>query len=197
LVLYTGSKPSFLSLNDRETTVAPTLAFRCPAMVQTGGFHVGPATAPAHLAEAYELRRQVFCIEQKLFYPDDQDDFDAGASTIVALADNDAVVGTVRIHEAEPSVWFGSRLAVATAWRRRAGLGAALIRAAVSTAHARGCRRFLAHVQMQNVAMFETLHWQRLETCTLHGLQHALMQADLAYYPPAASPVAGSAGAAA
>jgi hypothetical protein len=43
-------------------------------------------------------------------------------------------------------------------------------------------------VQVQNVAMFEALHWQVLDTCTLHGLPHALMQADLTYYPPAASP---------
>jgi len=162
----------------------------------TGGFHVGLATAPAHLAGAYELRRQVFCCEQQLF-ANDRDDIDALSTTIVAVADGDSVIGTVRIHEAEPSLWFGSRLAVAPEWRRRAGLGAALIRAAVSTAHARGCRRFLAHVQAQNVAMFESLHWQALETCTLHGLQHALMQADLAHYPPAASPDAGSAGAAA
>jgi putative N-acetyltransferase (TIGR04045 family) len=161
-----------------------------------GGFHVGLATAPAHFAGAHRLRRQVFCSEQRIFI-DDQDEIDALASTIVALADGDAVVGTVRIHEAEPSLWFGSRLAVAHAWRRRAGLGAALIRAAVSTAHARGCRRFLAHVQVPNVPMFEALHWQALETCTLHGLPHALMQADLAHYPPAASPYAGSAGAAA
>jgi putative N-acetyltransferase (TIGR04045 family) len=161
-----------------------------------GGFHVGLAAEPAHLAGAHALRHHVFCLEQGLF-DDDRDDIDALASIIVALADKDAVVGTVRIHEAEPSLWFGSRLAVAPAWRRRAGLGAALIRAAVSTAHARGCKRFLAHVQVQNVPMFEALHWKKLEACLLHGVPHALMQADLAHYPAAASPVAGRGGAAA
>jgi putative N-acetyltransferase (TIGR04045 family) len=196
LVLFFRKEHSSFFLSDRETTVAETLALLHPATVHAGGFHVGLATAPAHLAAAYALRRQVFCHEQRLFV-DDQDSIDAQSSTIVALADSDAVIGTVRIHEAEPTLWFGSRLAVAPAWRRRAGLGAALIRAAVSTAHARGCRRFLAHVQVQNVAMFEALHWRALETCTLHGLQHSLMQADLAYYPPAASPDAAHAGAAA
>jgi len=176
--------------------VADTLALLHPATRQAGGFHVGVATASAHLAGAYDLRRQVFCCEQRLF-ADDHDYIDAHSTTIVAVADGGAVIGTVRIHEAEPSLWFGSRLAVAPVWRRRAGLGAALIRAAVSTAHARGCSRFLAHVQVQNVAMFEALHWRALETCTLHGLQHALMQADLAYYPPAASPDAAHTGAAA
>jgi putative N-acetyltransferase (TIGR04045 family) len=176
--------------------VAPPPAPRRPVTLQAGGFHVGLATSPAHLAGAHRLRRQVFCVEQQLFV-DDRDDIDARSSTIVALADGDAVVGTVRIHEAGPALWFGSRLAVAPAWRRRAGLGAALIRAAVSTAHARGCRRFLAHVQVGNVGMFEALHWQLLETGTLHGSPHALMQADLAHYPPAASPDAAGAVAAA
>ena len=174
--------------------MADTLALLRPATLQSGGFHVG--LAPAHLAAAYALRRQVFCFEQQLF-ADDQDDIDACCSTIVAVAYGDSVIGTVRIHEPEPGLWFGSRLAVAHAWRRRAGLGAALIRAAVGTAHARGCRRFLAHVQVQNVAMFEALHWRALETCTLHGLQHELMLADLAHYPPAESPVAGCTDAAA
>lgn len=174
----------------------PALALLRRKTMQEGGFHVGLATAPSHLAGAYALRHQVFCVEQRLFVTD-QDAIDAVSTTIVAVADGDAVIGTVRIHEAEPLLWFGSRLAVAPAWRRRAGLGAALIRAAVSTAHARGCRRFLAHVQVQNVNMFEALHWQALGTCTLHGLQHALMQADLAHYPPAASPDAGIVGAAA
>jgi putative N-acetyltransferase (TIGR04045 family) len=176
--------------------MADTLALLHTARLQTRGFHVGLATAPAHLAGAYDLRRQVFCCEQRLF-DDDQDELDAHAFTIVAVADGDAVIGTVRIHEAEPGLWFGSRLGVVRAWRRRAGLGAALIRAAVSTAHARGCRRFLAHVQVQNVSMFEALNWRALETCTLHGVQHALMQADLAHYPPAASPDAARADAAA
>ncbi len=176
--------------------MADNLTLLRPATVQAGGFHVGLATTPAHLAGAHALRRQVFCLEQRLF-GDDQDHIDAHSNTIVAVADGDAVIGTVRIHEAEPGLWFGSRLAVAHAWRRRAGLGAALIRAAVSTAHARGCRRFLAHVQVQNVAMFEALNWRALETFTLHGLQHALMQADLAHYPKAASPDAAHAGAAA
>jgi putative N-acetyltransferase (TIGR04045 family) len=172
--------------------LAATLAV---APVETGGFHIGLAAKPAHLAGAHALRHQIFCLEQQLF-TNDRDGIDAISNTIVALGDGDAVVGTVRIHEAEPGLWFGSRLAVARAWRRRAGLGAGLIRAAVCTAHARGCRRFLAHVQVQNVAMFETLHWRALETCTLHGRHHALMQADLAHYPPAAWPEA-SAGAAA
>ena len=65
---------------------------------------------------AYALRRQVFCEEQGLF-EDDRDAVDDYAITLVALSmlgvAADQVVGTVRIHEDEPGLWRGSRLAVA------------------------------------------------------------------------------------
>jgi hypothetical protein len=38
-------------------------------------------------------------------------------------------------------------------------------------------------VQLQNVTLFEKLHWTRLAEVELHGRAHALMQADLAFYP--------------
>ena len=133
-------------------------------------------------AGARLLRREVFCTEQALFACD-ADSIDDVAITIVAVSSQE-VVGTVRIHEPEPSLWFGSRLAVSAAWRRRAGIGAALVRFAVCTAQARGCSRFLAHVQAQNATMFEALHWQRLEPCVLQGTPHWLMQADLEHYSP-------------
>ncbi len=109
------------------------------------------ATAPWELAGARELRRQVFCREQRIFEGDDRDATDARAITLVALAPifrvPDQVVGTVRIHEDAPGVWAGSRLAVDAAYRRLGAVGTGLIRLAVCSAHARGCTRFLAHVQ--------------------------------------------------
>jgi putative N-acetyltransferase (TIGR04045 family) len=151
------------------------------------GFRVRLASHPAEFAGAYQLRHQVFCVEQGIF-ENDLDAIDGVANTIVACAENTEpdieVVGTVRIHQTEPGHWMGSRLAVVTGWRRRARLGAALIRTAVGTARARGCKQFLAHVQQQNVKMFETLHWQSLESCDVHGRPHSLMQADLLFYPP-------------
>jgi putative N-acetyltransferase (TIGR04045 family) len=66
---------------------------------------------------AYALRREVFCGEQGLFEQDDRDAVDDYAITLVALSmlgvAADQVVGTVRIHEDEPGLWRGSRLAVA------------------------------------------------------------------------------------
>jgi putative N-acetyltransferase (TIGR04045 family) len=144
---------------------------------------------------AAALRRKVFCEEQGLFDCDDRDAIDLHAVTLVAVSfvgvAADEVVGTVRIHQAEPGVWWGSRLAVSADCRRVGALGAGLIRLAVSAAHAQGCVRFLAHVQAQNVSMFGKLHWRTLDHRVLHDRPHHLMEADLAFYPPFAAPEIG------
>lgn len=145
--------------------------------------------------QALALRRAVFCAEQGIFLGDDRDAIDDHAQLIVALScvggAPDAVVGTVRIHEEAPGRWWGSRLAVHAAFRHHGRIGATLIRLAVSSAHARGCREFLAHVQSQNTPMFERLRWRSLQRETLHGRPHDLMQADLAHYAPCETPDAG------
>ncbi len=145
--------------------------------------------------EAAALRRAVFCKEQGIFTDDDRDAVDAVAIPLVAVSSLGVapheVVGTVRIHEAEPGVWWGSRLAVAADYRRIGALGASLIRLAVCSAHARGCHHFYAHVQSQNALLFRRLHWRTIEEIELRGRPHHFMQADLAYYPPIADPKVG------
>ena len=144
---------------------------------------------------ARRLRRAVFCVEQGVFVGDDTDDIDGHAQLLVAVAHvaglPEQVVGTVRIHEEAPGRWWGSRLAVHAAFRHHGRIGATLIRLAVGSAHARGCHTFLAHVQAQNVPMFEKLAWTGLADEVLHGRPHRLMQADLAAYPPCHTPYAG------
>lgn len=134
------------------------------------------------------LRRAVFCEEQGIFAGDDVDDIDRIATPIVAIAClaglPDRVVGTVRIHQDPSGAWWGSRLAVDQDYRKQGHLGAALIRLAVSSAHAQGCQTFLAQVQSRNQLLFRRLHWQPLREISVHGRPHYLMQADLAWYPP-------------
>jgi putative N-acetyltransferase (TIGR04045 family) len=158
-------------------------------------YQVKYATEAWERRGAAALRRVVFCQEQGLFARDDRDDVDRVATCIVALSmlavTADAVVGTVRIHEESPGIWWGSRLAVAADHRRVSALGTALIRLAVSSAHARGCTRFLAHVQSQNALLFQRLHWRTLEIVELHGRPHHRMEADLHFYPPFAAPETG------
>ena len=145
--------------------------------------------------EAMALRRAVFCIEQGIFVRDDRDATDDQAQLLVAMSCRggmpDQVVGTVRIHEKSPGLWWGSRLAVHPSFRSQGNLGATLIRLAVSRAHALGCHTFLAHVQAQNAPLFRRLKWQQLAELSIHGRPHCEMQADLAAYPPCFDPVSG------
>lgn len=157
-----------------------------------GEYRVALAQADWERAGHYRLRRTVFCDEQRVFASDDRDEIDDRAILLIAsgcvLGAPDQVVGTVRIHEAAPGLWWGSRLAVDAAHRRVGTLGAELIRLAVSTAHARGCTEFLAHVQAQNAPLFRRLHWETLEIVSLHGMDHHRMRASLPHYPPHGRP---------
>lgn len=158
-------------------------------------FRISWAATAWQREQAHALRRAVFCIEQGIFLGDDRDAIDGHAQLLVAQACvggmPDEVVGTVRIHAAEPGLWWGSRLAVHAAFRHHGRIGATLIRLAVSSAHAQGATRFLAHVQAQNVPLFQKLHWQALGGETIHGRAHERMQADLTKYPPCRDPWAG------
>jgi putative N-acetyltransferase (TIGR04045 family) len=146
------------------------------------------ATEAWERREAAALRRSVFCDEQGIFAGDDRDEIDEIAIPIVALSSyaivSHEVVGTVRIYEPEPGIWWGSRLAVAADYRKISALGTSLIRLAVSSAHARGCRRFYAHVQAQNAPLFHRLGWNTMAEIEVHGRPHHFMQADLTRYPP-------------
>lgn len=158
-------------------------------------YRVKWTTLPWEEQGAYALRRAVFCGEQGIFAGDDRDATDDYAQLLVALACvagmPEQVVGTVRIHQEAPGLWYGSRLAVHAAYRRQGKLGATLIRLAVTSANAIGCHTFLAHVQSQNVPLFRRMHWQVLGEETLLGRPHHLMQADLAWYPPCTTPRSG------
>jgi putative N-acetyltransferase (TIGR04045 family) len=145
--------------------------------------------------QAYQIRRDVFCQEQGLFNGDDHDSVDEKSQLLVALSCiagmPEQVVGTVRIHEEKPGLWYGSRLAVHQDFRGQGKLGATLIKLAVTSANAIGCKTFLAHVQSQNVPLFRRLYWTVLEQETLMERSHHLMQANLDKYPPCITPKSG------
>ncbi|HEY0185501.1 MAG TPA: MSMEG_0567/Sll0786 family nitrogen starvation N-acetyltransferase [Rhodopila sp.] len=158
-------------------------------------FRIKFATLPWERNRAAALRREVFCREQGIFAHDDRDAIDDVAIPLVALSSlaiaHEDVVGTVRIHEEAPGLWWGSRLAVSRPYRKVGAIGTSLIRLAVGSAHARGCRRFLAHVQSQNANLFHALHWETLDEISLLGHPHHFMQADLDWYPPVVTPETG------
>jgi putative N-acetyltransferase (TIGR04045 family) len=151
-------------------------------------FRVKIAESEWEITQARKLRRAVFCIEQGVFVGDDIDALDDIAQPLVAVSCvggmEDQVVGTVRIHSRGDDLWWGSRLAVHPTFRQYGHIGASLIRLAVSTAHTRGARIFLANVQSQNRLLFEKLNWRTLKEELRFGRPHCLMQADLMHYPP-------------
>lgn len=161
--------------------VAP---FRSP------GYYIREASQDWELQGAADLRKQVFVREQCVFPHHDRDPIDDQAAHLVVLStcahELDAVVGTVRIHQPQLRIWWGSRLAVSADYRKVGQLGAELIRLAVSSANAQGCDKFFAHVQVQNVDLFRRMRWHPLEEVPLHGVPHMRMMADLDYYPPMA-----------
>src|ERR1700709_805125 len=81
----------------------------------------GFATQFWELNNYYKLRADIFCKEQKLFKNTDVDLIDKQALHIISTSEYmgmaDQVIGTVRIHEVSPTVWFGSRLCVHADYR--------------------------------------------------------------------------------
>jgi putative N-acetyltransferase (TIGR04045 family) len=141
------------------------------------------------LSAYFALRRRIFCEEQGLFTDDDRDRMDEVALPIACVTVSpekvEQVVGVVRIYEETPGTWYGGRLGVDAAYRRVGSIGRSLVWKAVTTAHGRGCRKFLAIVQPQNEAFFRRLHWRTIDQIVAHARPHVLMEADLAHYPPA------------
>jgi putative N-acetyltransferase (TIGR04045 family) len=121
-----------------------------PAFYTPTEYRIKWTTLQWEADEAYKLRRAVFCIEQGIFVGDDRDEIDERAQQLVAVSClagiPEQVVGTVRIHQEEPGVWFGSRLAVHAAFRRHGKIGATRMRSAVRHSsrmcRARMCRCF-------------------------------------------------------
>ncbi len=142
------------------------------------------ALSPAHIEAYFLLRQQIFCQEQGIFQMSDRDNYDSIAYPIVAINNDNKVVGVVRIYETEPGLWYGGRLGVHPDYRRGWKIGKELINKAVTTANAWGCDRFLATVQLTNVRFFQRLHWNSVEEISICDQPHHLMEAELAFYPP-------------
>ncbi|MGI5835292.1 MAG: MSMEG_0567/Sll0786 family nitrogen starvation N-acetyltransferase [Chloroflexota bacterium] len=140
------------------------------------------ATTEEELKGYFAVRRAIFTEEQGLFATSDRDEHDDYAIHIVAVdQDTGAVIGAVRCYEAGGGVWYWGRLAVLKEYRRIAGLvGCRLVRMAEDVVRERGCRRFLAFIQLQNVRFFRHLGWREVGEPELHyGQLHQEMEANL------------------
>lgn len=141
-----------------------------------------PALAAEELETHYRIRHEVFVEEQQLFAGSDRDAYDADPDVVHVLAFlNGEPVGTVRLFPLDRAdrLWQGDRLAVLRPARIH-GLGRPLVRFAVRTAGERDGREMVAHIQLQNVALFERLGWHKHGDVEVYvGVQHQPMAIDL------------------
>ncbi|MGH3179653.1 MAG: GNAT family N-acetyltransferase, partial [Streptosporangiaceae bacterium] len=146
----------------------------------------------------FRIRHQVFVIEQGMFGGsyggvdgaggDDTDGHDADPATIHVIGRaGETICGTVRLYPLGPDAgpdtgpdtgsgiggrWKGDRLAVLASYRHL-GLGAPLVRFAVSAAARRGGREMEAFIQPANVEFFRWLGWERTgDLVDYAGLPH-------------------------
>jgi radical SAM protein (TIGR04043 family)/putative N-acetyltransferase (TIGR04045 family) len=133
----------------------------------------------AEQERAFEIRREVFVLEQKLFSNSDFDEDDAKSIHLVAEW-NHQVVGTVRVFPANHNGhWIGGRLAVRKE-HRNTGAGEILVREAMHFVKSRGCTKFTAHIQSKNVSFFSRIGWKTVEPVKDYfGKPHQLMEANL------------------
>jgi putative N-acetyltransferase (TIGR04045 family) len=124
----------------------------------------------------FEIRKQVFVDEQKLFSDTDLDEHDKEALHLAAVS-NDKIIGTVRIYREEEDVWVGGRLAVKKRYRGKAGK--LLVLKAVEIVKANNAKVFKAVIQADNVPFFINLKWKPVGEMFLHhGQMHQLMQSQ-------------------
>ena len=168
-----------VSLPARWSRTAATQLLTCDAVATE-------AERRAH----FRIRHQVFVIEQGMFGGsyggvggDDTDVHDDDPATIHVIGRADeSICGTVRLYPLGPDTgdrWKGDRLAVLASYRHL-GLGAPLVRFAVSAAARLGGREMEAFIQPANIAFFRWLGWRRTGGLMDYaGLPHQRMLIDL------------------
>jgi putative N-acetyltransferase (TIGR04045 family) len=143
-------------------------------------------TTEAERCAHFRIRHQVFVIEQGLFGDgwtsgDDTDGHDDDPATIHVIGRADETIcGTVRLYPlGAGGRWKGDRLAVLASYRHL-GLGAPLVRFAVSSAGRLGGREMEAFIQPANVAFFRWLGWRLAgDLVDYAGIPHQRMLIDL------------------
>jgi len=132
------------------------------------------------LKEYFKIRNDIFVKEQNIFSESDIDEYDKDAIHIAAVENSSGkIVGGVRCYNPEGDTWVGGRLSAAPGYRN-GKVGYNLVRFAVESVKSRGCTKFLAYVQPQNVKFFERLDWKSIGEMFIHHEKlHQLMEADL------------------
>ncbi|HEX8497190.1 MAG TPA: MSMEG_0567/Sll0786 family nitrogen starvation N-acetyltransferase, partial [Actinomycetales bacterium] len=147
-------------------------------------FTITVADGSRAVSQYRALRHDAFVLDQALFDHSDLDEMDDDPRLVVLVARDrsGAVVGGVRLGPAPactgPDIgwWVGGRLVVDPAATARAGVAAALVRAACAHAEQAGVLRFEATVQTRHAGLFTGLGWQPVAPVDLAGRPHLLVR---------------------
>jgi predicted GNAT family N-acyltransferase len=135
-------------------------------------------TGSALMAAAFELRREVFVLEQGVAAELEIDTLDASATHLVAMVD-ETVVGTLRVLQQDGVAKIG-RVAVRAA-ARGTGIGARLMERAAAIARERGYREIVLHAQVSVAGFYRRLGYvEEGETFEEAGIPHVAMRKTIA-----------------
>ena len=128
----------------------------------------------ALMPAVFALRHEVFVLEQAVAPELERDEFDQGATHLVALHD-DAVIGTLRILVSGRTAKIG-RMAVGASLRKR-GVGSRLMDRAAETASRMGAREIMLHAQLAARDFYWRLGYrQEGELFEEAGIMHVAMR---------------------
>ena len=128
----------------------------------------------ADLADAHEVRYDVFVEEQDVDESIEWDDLDAEATHLVAYA-GDRPVGTARLRESDPGVAKIERVAVRESYRDR-GLGRDLMYELEDLARSGGMDEAVLHAQTRVEGFYRRLGYETVgEEFEEAGIPHVKM----------------------
>jgi predicted GNAT family N-acyltransferase len=127
---------------------------------------------------AFEVRRQVFSVEQNVPRPLDRDVHDGNADHVVAL-EAGRCIGTGRLVRVSNRAGQIGRIAVPAPHRRR-GVGAAVLAALERMSHLRGLKELTVHSQLQGEDFLRNRGYARDgEVFLEQGVPHVLMRKQM------------------
>jgi predicted GNAT family N-acyltransferase len=134
------------------------------------------ASSAEDLDALYELRRQVFEVEQNIPRPLDRDPYDFNADHVVAWDEKGRCVGTGRIVRLDARTAQVGRMAVPADQRER-GIGAMVLEALERMATMRGLSDLIVHSQLPSERFYRNRGYVREgEPFLDQGVPHVLMR---------------------
>ena len=105
--------------------------------------------------DAYQVRREVFILEQKVPEDLEIDEFDPAAFHALAYSDN-ACIGTARLHINDDGSGQIGRMAILRPFRNQ-GLGRQIMKVLIETARSNGVSSLILHAQVSVIPFYEKL----------------------------------------